>query len=116
MINKVNSQTNFTSTKIFTKGVNRALSDYTNVLNKYFTEVKGFGNVSVQNARNLIAPNQAALVYSKDAGSLAVVTKEKDIDKFIFNQLRKIDKNVEFIDDAPEIASNMPPIKLDMTI
>lgn len=115
MINNVNSQPNFTSTKIFTKGVDRAVSDYTNVLNKYFTEVKGFGNVSVQKARNLIAPNQAALVYSKDAG-LAVVTKEKSIDQFIFNQLRKVDKNVEFIDDAPEVISNMPEIKLDVTI
>lgn len=116
MINNVNSQPNFTSTKIFTKGVNRAVSDYTNVLNKYFVEVKGFGNVSVEKARNLINHNQAALVYSKEAGSLAVVTKEKDIDKFIFNQLRKVDKNVEFVDDAPELVSNMPAMKLDMTI
>lgn len=115
MINNVTSQPNFTSTKIFTKGVNRAMSDYTNVLNKYFTEVKGFGNISVNKARNLIAPNQAALVYSKESGSLAVVTKEKGVDKFIFNQLRKVDKNVEFIDDAPEIVSNMKPIELDIT-
>lgn len=107
MINNVNSQQNFTSA--FIPKSNKAVSTYTDALTKYF-ELKGFGKISNEAARDKISLNQAAVTLSD--GGLTILGKDKSADNFIGKMLKLVDNNIKYVDDAPEFKSDMPTFKL----
>lgn len=100
-MNNIQSRPAFTSTVIPNQPMKNA-EKYVNQINRYF-DVKGiFG--SPEKVRKSIDLGQAGVTASKEG--LVVVGKDKAADNFIFRRLKEIDKNVKYIDDAPEIKSD----------
>ncbi|MCR5265663.1 MAG: hypothetical protein K6E29_03610 [Cyanobacteria bacterium RUI128] len=104
-MNNIQSRPSFTST-IIPKASMKNCGKFVDALESSF-ELKGLG-ASVENIRNQMTLGQAGFGFCKDG--MVVVGKDKSADNFIFRTIKAIDKDVKFIDDAPEMKSDIPPI------
>lgn len=107
-VSRTNSQQNFTSTLI-PYSSKKLVHTYLEPLNQYFI-VRGFGNESVEALRNKINLSQAAIGFRDDG--LIVVGKEKSADNFIGRILKKVDSDVKYVDDAPEMKVDGPVLDI----
>lgn len=104
-MNNIQSTPAFTSTIIPNQAM-KNMGKFVDQLNSCF-EVKGIVG-SAQKVRNSINLGQAGVTPSKEG--FIVVGKDKSADNFIFRRLKEIDKNVKYIDDAPEMKSDASTI------
>ena len=102
-MNNIQSSPSFTSTIIPPKAA-KSFGKFVDELDRYF-EVKGL-NGSAEKMRSQINLGQTAIGFSKDG--IVVVGKDKSADNFIYRTLKGINKDVEFINDAPEIKVDGP--------
>lgn len=112
MIGSVNNCPSFGSTRIPYKEV--PISKYLEPLNKYF-EVKGFNLMKPQEAADKLDFGKAACMCDKDA--MVIVGKDGGqggADTFIGRLLKKIDPDVEYIDDVKPVEIDGP--SFDLTI
>lgn len=100
MSNNMQIQPSFTSTFIPTKNNTRKVTEYLEPLNNYF-ECKGFSFKTTKDAIDKINLGQAAIDIKN--GGMVVVGKDKSADTFINRVLKKVDPNVKFTDDVPEV-------------
>lgn len=108
-MNSIKSQPTFTST-IIPKQAMKNFGKFTEELNKSF-ELKGMGG-SVESIRSKIDFGQAGVGFVKD--EVAFIGKDKSADNFIFRRLSNIDKNVKYIDDAPELKPDSDAIEFSI--
>ena len=111
MTMNLNSQPSFTSSIIPLKTNNRNISDYFKPLDQYF-ECKAFNRESVKELVDKIDLNQAGIAFHDEG--LLVVGKDKSADNFIGRLLKKIDSNVKYTDDVPELKLDGPVIDLEI--
>lgn len=108
-MNNIQSRPSFTST-IIPKASVKNYGKFVDALESSF-EIKGLG-ASIESMRNQMNLGQAGFGFYK--GGMVIVGKDKSADNFIYRTVKAIDKDVKFIDDAPEIKSDIPPI--DFTV
>lgn len=107
-VSRTNSQQNFTSTLI-PYASKKPVSFYLSPLKDFF-ELKVFGKESPEALRDKIKLSQAAIGFNKDG--LLVVGKDRGADNFIGRILKKVDSDVKYVDDAPEMKVDGPVLDI----